>query len=296
MCHSQMQLMRRIATCTLAILLVTTGLFASLSDYPADLSKWFVRQPPKVGDERCFVANNDTHHEWVVYLAEGRPSVRLRSAKRENGSPYPEKQESYPSMPFKVPQGSATEGLAGEWFSVKVSDGWIIGFNAGEFGAGLWWFSPDGKKREKISGDQVVGFFVTDAGLLVLEGLAHGNTSVGRIIRLAKGGDGRWRSEHFVDLKGAPVAAVNGTDGTLTVATDDRLLRVHLDTRKIDVLLANAFWGGLYPNSIVVGPSGAVYLGMRHGVAEVERVDKVYRAKWLIPDSDFDQLPCGGIK
>ena len=76
---------------------------------------------------------------------------------------------------------------------------------------------------------------------------------------------GRWRSEHFVDLKGAPVAAVNGTDRTLTVATDDRLLRVHLDTRKIDVLLANAFWGGLYPNSIVVGPSGAVYFGMRHG-------------------------------
>ena len=64
------------------------------------------------------------------------------------------------------PGSSATEGLAGEWFSVKVSDGWIIGFNAGEFGAGLWWFSPDGKKREKISGDQVVGFFVTDAGLL----------------------------------------------------------------------------------------------------------------------------------
>ena len=79
-------------------------------------------------------------------------------------------------MPFKVPQGSAKEGLAGEWFSVKISDGWIIGFNAGEFGAGLWWFSPDGKKREKISEDQVVGFFVTDAGLLALEGLAHGNT------------------------------------------------------------------------------------------------------------------------
>ena len=84
---------------------------------------------------------------------------------------------------------------------------------------------------------------------------------------------------------------MNGTDGTLTVATHDRLLRIHIDTRKIDVLLANAFWGGLYPNSLVVAPSGAVYLGMRHGVVEVERVDSVYKIKWLIPNSDFDQQP-----
>ena len=90
---------------------------------------------------------------------------------------------------------------------------------------------------------------------------------------------------------------MNGTDGTLTVATDDRLLRVHLDTRKIDVLLANAFWGGLYPNLIVVGPSGAVYLGMRHGVAEVERVDKStgLSGSFRIPIS-IKYPPCGGIK
>ena len=87
-----------------------------------------------------------------------------------------------------------------------------------------------------------------------------------------------------------------GADGTLTVATHDRLLRVHLDTRKIDVLLANGFWGGLYPNSMIVAPSGAVYLGMRHGVVEVKRIDTVYNAKWLIPHSDFDRVPRDGFK
>ena len=171
MYDSHKQSMRRITGCALATLLVTTRVFAGSSDYSADLSKWVATPPPKVGDERWFTANYDTHHQWVVFLLEGRTSVRLRSVKREKGSPYPEKQESYPPMPFEVLQGSAKEGLAGEWFSVKVFDGWIIGFNAGEFGAGLWWFSPDGKKRVRISDDQVVGFFVTDAGLMALAGL-----------------------------------------------------------------------------------------------------------------------------
>ena len=276
---SENLLMRRFTGHPVAILLVMTGVFAGLTDGPTDLSKWVAMQPPKVGDERWLAANNDIHHQWVVFLLDGRPSVRLRAVKREKGSADPEKQESYPPMPFKVPRGSAREGLAGEWFSVKVPDGWIIGFNAGEFGAGLWWFSPDGNSREKISTDQVIGFFVTDAGLLALEGIAHGNTSVGRIIRLAKGRDGHWRSEQFVDLKGAPETAVKGADGTLIVATHDRLLRVHLETRKIDVILGNAFWGGLYPNSMILAPSGAIYIGMRHGVVKAERIDAAYRGQ-----------------
>ena len=162
----------KIAGAILAILLVATGVIAGWSDYPADLAKWISTQPPQVLDDRWVAANHDTKNEWVVFLLEGRPSVRLRAVKQEKGSHYPEMQESYPVMPFKVPRGSAKDGLAGEWFSLQVSDGWIIGFNAGEFGAGLWWFSPDGKRREKISEDRVVGFFATDAGLLALEGIA----------------------------------------------------------------------------------------------------------------------------
>lgn len=225
----------------LAMLLIPAGAFGAPSDFPADLSGWLVTQPPDVGDERWIAANNDTKHEWVVFLRGDRPSARLRSVKREKGSPYPERQESYPPMPFRVPRGSAKDGLAGEWFSAWVPDGWLIGFNAGEFGVGLWWFSPDGKTRYKVSGDQVSGFFQTGGGLLALEGIAHGVTSRGRIIRLNKGPDGLWRSAAFVDLGGSPESAVLDPGGTLTVATHDRLVRVHVETRALDVLLTNAF-------------------------------------------------------
>jgi hypothetical protein len=260
---------------------------SAADDYPADLSKWLVRRPPD-DEERGRAANHDTEHEWIVFLTGDRPSVRLRAVKRDKSSPYPSRQESYPPMPFKVPQGTAKEGLRGEWCSLEVPDGWLIGFNAGEFGGALWWFSPDGTKRYKISKDRVIGFFKTDAGILALEGIAHLSISRGRIVRLNRGKDGQWTADAFADLKGAPQTAVVGTDGTMTVATTDRLLRVDLKTRKIDVLLKDAFWGGLYPKSMIVAPSGSIYLGMRHGVAQVEKRGGAYEATWLIPDVTFD--------
>ena len=209
----------------------------------------------------------------------GRPSVRPR----EKGSIY-QTQESLPRLPFVVEQGSAEEGLAGERFSTEVRDGWIIGFNAGEFGAGLWWYSPDGKRRYKISGDQVVGFLQTDAGLLALEGLTHVSRSRGRLVRLNQGPDGRWRSEPFVDLDEAPEVALKDADGSLLLASHDRLLRIDPSTRKVDVLVKNAFWGGLYPTSMIVAPTGEIYIGMRHGVARVESQAKAWKVQWLLPN------------
>src|SRR3954469_25118873 len=117
--------MGRIAGGVLAVLLVVTGVSAGSIDYPADLAAWLVTEPPRDGDEgRWIAANNDTQHQWVVFLRGDRPSVRLRLDTREKGSPYPERQESYPPIPFTIRQGSMEEGLAGEWFSVQVSEGW----------------------------------------------------------------------------------------------------------------------------------------------------------------------------
>ena len=44
--------------------------------------------------------------------------------------------------------------------SARVDDGWLVGFNKGEFGAALYWFSADGKQNYKISDHQVWEFFL----------------------------------------------------------------------------------------------------------------------------------------
>jgi hypothetical protein len=242
--------------------------------FPTSLEKWIAVDPPQEGTDAGVVANNDTEHEWVVTIRNGHPHVELHKDSADAPAP----------LPFKIAKGMAADGLAGRRFSAKVNDGWIVAFNAGEFGAGLWWFSPDGSRRDKISKARVKGFIETDNRLLALEGLAHLGWSRGRIIRLVQDPKGRWRSEDLVDLQHAPIVAAKRPDGSLLVATTDRLLRVVPSEKKIEILLKDAFWGALYPNSMVVSLNDTVYLGMRHGVAKIEKVEGQYKVSWLVPN------------
>jgi hypothetical protein len=130
---------------------------------PDDLERWTAVAPPEPNSDAWFAANHDVAHEWVVSLRDGHPYAKLRSRPVERSD----------SLPFEIEPGSANEGLAGTRLSCKVADGWIVAFNAGEFGAGLWWFSPDGKGRYKIAEAWVRGFYSTDGGLLAIEGLTR---------------------------------------------------------------------------------------------------------------------------
>ncbi len=50
------------------------------------------------------------------------------------------------------------------------------------------------------------------------------------------------------------------------------------------------FWTSLHANSIVVTPSGTVYLGMRRGVARVVKKDGSYHVAWLLPNKEFADM------
>ncbi len=245
-------------------------------DVPGDLEKWIETDPPKDGTGRWRVANYDIRHEWVVALRDDRPKVRLRDRTDEAPAPLPFDVEPYSSKQRR--------------FSIKVTDGWIVAYNAGEWGGAIWWYSPDGQERYKISEAGVHGFIPTEEGLLALEGLAHMRRDKGRILRLTEAPGGRWKSEDFVDLKHAPEVCVKAADGSLIVATTRRLLRVVPASKKVEVILDDVFWGGLYPNSMVITPAGVTYLGMRHGVAKVEKEKGgSRRLRWLLPNKAFDE-------
>jgi hypothetical protein len=260
-------------------LCVSAATLVGPGDVPSDLSKWIETEPPIQRSDRWYAANQDTKHEWVVSLRDNRPQARLRNA--EDEAPEP--------LPFEIKKGSYKAGLAGKRLSVKVSDGWIVSFNGGEFGRGLWWFAPDGKSRYKIAEAWIEGFIPTEVGLLALEDLAIGSRSKGRIIRLSQAPGGKWQSEDFVDLEKRPKVYAKAADGSLMIATTDRLLRVNPASKKVDVLIYDAFWGILYPNSMVITADGSIYVGMRHGVAKIEKTKGgSYRVRWLLPNKDFE--------
>lgn len=266
-----------LATVTIGLLLALSAFEDPAAEFPTDLSRWRVTERPDRDGDLWTVANHD-RHEWVVSLGADGPQVGLRPPGRAHPAP----------LPFEVVGGRAADGLAGERKAVRVDDGWVVSYNAGEFGAGLWWFSPDGKRRDRLSAANVVDLVPTRAGVLAFEGLAHGHLTAGTLSRLARGGDGRWRSETVLDLGALPWAVAEAADGSLVVATSERLLRLQPETLKVDVILPHLPWKLAYPNSMVIDPSGTIYVGMRRYVARIKRQKTAYRLRWLVPDQAFE--------
>jgi len=168
---------------------------------------------------------------------------------------------------------------------VKTTDGWLIGWNAGEWGGSVWWFSPDGSKSSRISKHQVIGFYPVADGILAPSGLAHLGISVGKLVKFTKTND-QWTSKEMVDLRAAPEAACLGKDNTLIVATTENLVRVN-SSGELSVMLPKVSWGHLYPNSMAIDTRGEVWIGMRQGVVKVEKAGKTYRTWWFVPDKSY---------
>ncbi len=189
---------------------------------------------------------------------------------------------------------------------IPVEDGWIVAFNAGEFGAGVWWYSANGKERYKVSEDQVRYFYKKGDRIFAIAGIAHlAMLRKGYFVEFKKNKKGDWTSHIVADLEGyAYVTAFSSDDTSLFAATNyvfagelffeshSRLIKVSL-TGTVETWVADAFWehivrkyeNSLYSkaNSIVQDPNtGDIYLGLPVGVAKVSAISD-HRVSWLVP-------------
>jgi hypothetical protein len=211
---------------------------------------------------------------WYVYAKDGRVFA--------TAYPQPSKEPSKEHPRFgPVTAGSATFW---GWDGVEVDDGWIVGFNAGEFGAAVYWFSPNGTQRYKISDHQVVQFVALPKGLHAIEGLDW--VFKGSLIRLAKRrAGGRWQAVEVARLPGAPYAAEKRRDGTLLVVLAQAIVAIDSDYH-IQTLLGGAPWVYSFTTSSVLARDETfLYLGMRQFVAEVNLAERTVRL--LVPSRAF---------
>jgi hypothetical protein len=264
------------------LLLLAIGLLAAEPEYPRDITKWQEVAVPAESDQGArmawVLAASYSKHEWRVFTKDGQPFAQLKY----------ERQEKRPDRPSFTPEAEEFRGASA---FAAVDDGWLVGFNQGEFGAALYWFSSDGKRNYKISGHQVVAFFSLSGGIHAIEGLAHLGMSQGSVIRIARPKDSaRWQATSIVKLPFAPDAVSLRRDDTMLITLSDSLVSVGAD-RKIQTLLPNAPWGLLYPNSSVLSQDEKkLYIGMRQFVGEFDLTTKKLRL--LIPSNQFlNKLP-----
>lgn len=245
----------------------------SREEYTRVLKEWITVPMPKFEEgvkEAAWYAANYSNHEWEVYLDDGIICAREYNPKKEIIGEKPQ---------FKIPDSKQARGRK---YTLHATDGWLIGYNAGEWGGSLWRFSEDGAKKYKISDDQINGFLQTSHGIYGLEGLAHLGISKGGIVKIIKNKKtNRWGSELFAKLHEAPDAVALDKDGSMIVVTTSGLVRVS-SVGKVEILVKDTDWWGFYPNSIVLDSSGTAYIGMRQGVAKIS-LTPPSPTEWLIP-------------
>lgn len=250
--------------------------------YDHNVEHWEIVTPPSRESYSEFhgflYRANYSQAEWSV--KRDKQSVMAFLSTENNGDPTSEKPAFEMTIPPKQkPMGNAV-------YTHKVSDGWLAGFNRGEFGAALWWFSTDGKTSYHISDHQINQFIAYGERVFAVEGLAHLGMSDGSLIEIQKEGE-KWVAKTFVELPDSGEAVMLLPDGRFCVVTSQMLLAVTLE-KKMELLLPKAEWGTLYPNSIVIDAKGKwVYVGMRQFVVRYDMEANDHSMTYLIPGKEF---------
>jgi len=259
-------------------LFLTIGVSVSAEmEFNPDISKWIEIERPmdkRSGDRAVFryrAGYSELH--WRVKEKGGRIDIGLNGD--EPDDPKPE---------FNPRTKKFREGHC----FLKVKDGWLVGFNYGEFGAELRWFSLDGKKSYQISNDQINQFIKVDDQIYAVQGLAHMGLGRGSFVKIELLGN-RWNSIEQVKFDQSPEAIMVEEAGSFLIVLTDSLIRVDKDLNE-KIIVESADWGTLYPSSIASNHPRYAYIGMRQFVVRVDLEDG--KMKFLVPEIKFlNKLP-----
>jgi hypothetical protein len=222
---------------------------------------------PGAPDADALHCGNLSHKEWSV--RRGASDIEI--------TPVAKKVPDDP-LPFRL-TGKAKEGLGGARKVKPIDGGFLVGFDAGEYGGALWWFGQAGDRRQRLSDENVIGFAELGGVPVAVTGLAHLGMVRGRVLRLGPDTYGGWRVAAWVDLAAAAQTFVSETKETLLVQTTSGLMRL---TACGDLsVIGNARYDVLYPNSMAIDDSGVVTIGMRHFVVRWVPAQSGYREEWL---------------
>jgi len=270
--------MRHLTIISTTLFLVLFTLLAKAEQHAKDLTKWSIVTQPDEKDwnknDRFYQLANISSLEWSVSNVKGKVIPSLRSDLATEKKEFPEFDTTVKLQSSK----------AKAFLTLKVADGWIAAYNRGEFGSAVYWFSKDGKTKKKLSEHQINEFLIEGDRIFAVEGLAHMSLSQGSMIEIKKLND-TWKVLDFIPLPDSAEAITRIAKGDYLIVTTSMLLRVNLK-KEIKILIPNAQWGGLYPNSIAVDDKH-VYIGMRQFIARCKISNNIQSYDFIVPTSKW---------
>jgi len=239
-------------------------------------SGWTPYPTPKSGSETLRCANYSIRREWRVSVSNGTLEIAVIPFERGGAQSQVFNKQELPAGIQRV------KGMVGLQSTLKLQNGWLLGFDGGEFGGGLWFASDDGT-TQILNRENVHGFVTTPQGVLVLAGLAHLTLDSGKVFIAPYVVKSSSDVKLLVDLDGAPQAFTKVSDDVMLVVTTRGVSRIRSSGGS--ELLLRRDLGLLYPNSVAATPDGVIYVGARLFVVRLSPHDGDYIEQWMLPDS-----------
>lgn len=150
---------------------------------------------------------------------------------------------------------------------LSILNGKIVGIDRGEWGGTLIFVPADTtKSKVEIKRGNIKFIFSFKDKIYFIEGLAHLSMSSGALFEL-NNTNNSFTCKKIIDFDDAPEAFTIYKDKFL-VATHEKFYVVK-DFKK-ELILQDAFWSSLYPNSIAVLNEKNVFIGIRSGIVKLD--------------------------
>ena len=159
----------------------------------------------------------------------------------------------------------------------ELDNGWLIGFDKGEWGGALYWFDKNGDHSYEITTGNIKDIVKVGNKIYVLEGLAHRDSNDGQILQLMFKRQ-KWTATPYFDLNKVPYVSASNEKNKLIIITSDEVIEFSVKKKKTKSIY-KGFWNILYPNSLVIEDSNC-YVGMRGGVFKIQ-LDKPESQEWF---------------
>lgn len=212
---------------------------------------------------------NHSRREWRVSTPQGELRIEPHDP-TEDGAAR--------ALPFK-PSPKLLPGGVSHVLAVK--DGYFVGSDAGEWGGALFWFSAQGTQHRPLANENVQGIAQTGPDeVLSLHGLNHLSLREGRVRWFKPDAQGRWNLDEEKPLDSGP-HTFTATPEAVYVMTATSLTKVG-PGHQVTVLEPLPI-SQLYPNSLALDASGALWVGMRHFVLRVSPRGEKPSRQWFAP-------------
>ena len=212
---------------------------------------------------------NTSGTNWLVSLDPSGQVIALNNIARFR---------SVDTLPFKI-HADTTKAHSWRGFQTvkKVDNGYLVGFNKGEFGGSLHWFSEKGDSSYQISRVNVDYIFEYKKKIYMANGLFHMGTDRG-VINEMRFTNSKWKVEEGIELPSKSNIIMPYKDRLLIITTKTVLF--FDGTNNFDFVKKDGFWDVLYPQSAVI-LNDDLFVGMRGGVYKLNLTTK--KEEWLIP-------------